>query len=260
VIADPPLSVSGFNISPGGRYSPDGFDTFKQYQISSYTSLPEMIFLERCLTMLKPGGRMGIVLSEKVLSDSKFQKARAFIESRAKILSIMALPKGIASQTLVKTNLVFLRKFTDVEKENYTRIKKEVTNKISSEYDAELNEINTRINSRGISKDERKELRSKHKQLLQEIEDAVYSGIKDKFDYSILISVLTFDRSPFDNFMPIEQQMSEVEKIFKEHRIKNHLWTERRDDVRYDIFNDVFQRVTAVGEPEIFYGKDFGDI
>ena len=43
--------------------------------------LTEVLFIERCLNLLKPGGRMGIVLPEGVLNNSNLQKVRDFVES-----------------------------------------------------------------------------------------------------------------------------------------------------------------------------------
>ncbi|SHN45722.1 N-6 DNA methylase [Chitinophaga sp. CF418] len=260
VFANPPMGVLSSHSPESLLYQPNGFKILSQYRVGEYASTLEVLFIERCLNLLKPGGRMGIILSEKILNDSKLQKAREFIESKAKILGITALPKGTLSLTSMKPNLVFLKKFTVEEKENYARVKDAVTNKIAPQYDEQLNEIGTRLNSRNVNKEERKELRNKQKQLLQEINDAINSGIKDEFDYSILISNITADQSSSNTAMPIEAQLSEIAKIFKEHRIKNNLWTERNEKIRYDIFNNAFQRVTAVGEPEIFYGKDSGSI
>ena len=89
----------------------------------------EVLFIERCLDLLRDGGRMGIVLPEGVLNSSYLQNAREYFESRAKILLIVSMPQDIfiSSGATVKTSLVFLKKFTQEEAKEYETIKKEVT-------------------------------------------------------------------------------------------------------------------------------------
>ena len=63
------------------------------YKIGS--GLTEVLFIERCLNLLKPGGRMGIVLPEGVLNGTNIQKAREFVEGRAKLLLIVSIPQDV---------------------------------------------------------------------------------------------------------------------------------------------------------------------
>ena len=44
------------------------------FQIGKFSGLTEVLFIERCLNLLKPGGRMGIVLPEGVLNNTNLQK------------------------------------------------------------------------------------------------------------------------------------------------------------------------------------------
>ena len=46
------------------------------YDLGAMSSLTEVLFIERCLNLLSPGGRMGIVLPEGVLNNTKLQKVR----------------------------------------------------------------------------------------------------------------------------------------------------------------------------------------
>lgn len=84
------------------------------YKTGEISGATEVLFVERCLDLLKAGGRMGIVLPEGVLNSSNLQKAREYFESRAKILLIVSLPQDlfVSSGATVKTSLVFLKKFT----------------------------------------------------------------------------------------------------------------------------------------------------
>ena len=80
----------------------------------------EILFIERCLDFLKPGGRMGIVLPDGILTNSSLQYVRDFITERAQILGVVSLPqiafrkpssKGSGDTgSGVKASLLFLRK------------------------------------------------------------------------------------------------------------------------------------------------------
>ena len=49
---------------------------------------PQLLFLERCLQFLKPGGRMGIVLPEAIFGMPTYEYVVTFIRQKAKILGI----------------------------------------------------------------------------------------------------------------------------------------------------------------------------
>jgi type I restriction enzyme M protein len=90
-----------------------GKSVLSLYDTGKMSSLTEVLFIERCLNLLRPGGRMGIVLPEGVLNNFKLQKVRDYVESRAKIVNITSIPQDvfIASGATVKPSLLFFRKF-----------------------------------------------------------------------------------------------------------------------------------------------------
>jgi len=75
----------------------------------------ELIFVERCLNLLKPGGRMGIVLPDGNLNNPSLAWLRRWVEGKAKLLAVVSLPEETfrSSNATVKASLVFLRKFTE---------------------------------------------------------------------------------------------------------------------------------------------------
>lgn len=83
----------------------------------------EILFLERCLDFLRPGGKMGIVLPDGILTNSSLQYVRDFITQRAQILAVVSLPQTAFTHygAGVKASLLFLRKKRDREflAENY---------------------------------------------------------------------------------------------------------------------------------------------
>lgn len=56
---------------------------------------PQILFIERCLNLLKPGGRLGIVLLESIFGMPKYRYVVDYITSRAKILAIVTLPEDL---------------------------------------------------------------------------------------------------------------------------------------------------------------------
>lgn len=85
------------------------------YQINNNST--EILFIERCINLLKPGKRAGIVLPEGVLDNPALDRVRRFVESRAKILNITSIPADVflSSGANIKPSLVFIEKFKDGE-------------------------------------------------------------------------------------------------------------------------------------------------
>jgi type I restriction enzyme M protein len=77
----------------------------------------EIVFVERCLSLLKPGGRMGIVLPDGNLNNPSLTWLRRWCEGKARILAVVSLPEETfrSADTTVKASLVFLRRFTDAD-------------------------------------------------------------------------------------------------------------------------------------------------
>lgn len=71
-----------------------------------------ILFIERTLDMLRPGGRMAIVLPQGVLNTTNMEYVRDYLLDKARIIAVV----GLHSNTFrphagVKTSLVFLQKW-----------------------------------------------------------------------------------------------------------------------------------------------------
>lgn len=76
-------------------------------------SLPqEIVFINRCLEFLKPGGKLGIVLPDGVLANSSTQDVRDWITRWSKLKALVSLPQETFSPygAGVKSSVLFLEK------------------------------------------------------------------------------------------------------------------------------------------------------
>lgn len=56
---------------------------------------PQILFLERCLQLLKPGGRMGIVLPESIFGMPTYNYVVTYLRQKTKIFAIVAMPEDL---------------------------------------------------------------------------------------------------------------------------------------------------------------------
>jgi type I restriction enzyme M protein len=56
---------------------------------------PQILFLERCLQLLKPGGRLGIVLPEAIFGMPTHEYVVQYLRDRARIRAIIAMPEPL---------------------------------------------------------------------------------------------------------------------------------------------------------------------
>jgi len=77
----------------------------------------DVLFIERDLNFLKPGGRMAIVLPQGVLNNTQMEYVRKFIFSKAKLLAVVELHGNtFKPHTGTKTSVLFLQKWCEDEK------------------------------------------------------------------------------------------------------------------------------------------------
>lgn len=100
----------------------------------------EILFIERCLDLLKPGGRMGIVLPEGVFNNPSLAYVREFCENRAFIRAVVSLPQEtfFSSGASVKASLLFLQKFTEKEQARFDAEQKRTMAEVEAKYMAEV--------------------------------------------------------------------------------------------------------------------------
>ena len=71
----------------------------------------QILFIERCLQLLKPGGRMAIVLPDGVFGNPSDRYIWEFILEKARVLAVVSLaPETFLPGTHTKTSVLFLEK------------------------------------------------------------------------------------------------------------------------------------------------------
>ena len=72
---------------------------------------PELLFIERCIDWLKPGGRMGIVLPKGILDNISYEAYREWLLDRCELSGVVTLHKDtFQPDTGVRTCILFLKK------------------------------------------------------------------------------------------------------------------------------------------------------
>ncbi len=240
-----------------------GVSLLDLYETGSMSSLTEVLFIERCLNLLKPGGRMGIVLPEGVLNNTNLQKIRDFVESRAKIILITSIPQDvfIASGATVKPSLLFFKKFTEEEAKQWKTITKKAEKEITKKYEPQTKPIIEKLELRGKeapTNGEKKELRAELKQLEDQISAEIKAQIKKEFNYQIPIAEV--EKAGISSTgSQIENELEPLAKEFKTYREKAKLWDTMIKSISYQITEEEIGRVRivdgVVSEPEVFYAK-----
>ena len=77
----------------------------------------EILFVERFIQLVKPGGWIAVIIPDGILSNSNAHYVRDFIAAKAKVEAIVSLPRETFKQagTSAKTSILFLRKLVENE-------------------------------------------------------------------------------------------------------------------------------------------------
>lgn len=91
-------------VEKNGVYGPSS-------ELLSEGAPPEMLFFERCLEWLAPGGRLGIVVPKSFLDTATYRPARALMFREAKLLAVTNCHKNtFQPHTGVRTSLLLIQK------------------------------------------------------------------------------------------------------------------------------------------------------
>lgn len=241
-----------------------GESLLDQFGVGKMSGLTEVLFIDRCLNLLKPGGRLGIVLPEGVLNNTNLQNVREYFEGRAKILLIVSIPQDVfmAAGATVKPSLMFFKRFTEEEQARYNGIKVKAFAEVQDKYIEELTSIENDLAKRGkeaLPAPDKKKLRARKKEIETAIDQEAKTLVKQRFDY--IIPIADIKRAGINSIgIKIENDLEPLLKEYTKYRKENNLWNTRHAYTSYQYNDGGMTRIREfdgmVCEPEVFYGKD----
>lgn len=133
VLTNPPFGTKGkvnapkilaqFDLAHKWKYDKKQKKWIKTSQLLREQT-PEILFIERCWQLLKPYGRMAIVLPDGILTNSTLGYVRQWIMDHARILAVVSLPPEtfIPYGAGAKASVLFIQKLPE---EKLEELKKE---------------------------------------------------------------------------------------------------------------------------------------
>ena len=182
------------------------------YDLGNTSTLTEVLFMERCLRLLKKGGRMGMVLPEGVLNNKNLQAVREYFEGKAKIILICSIPQDvfIAAGATVKPSLVFMRRFTNDEESEYANCKSEALAEVTALHQAEIDKLKATIAKADALteslKDDLKKAQTKLKQAKKDKKNTT----------SVETEITTIKKEQADNRLNKKTAEKELKELYKQ--------------------------------------------
>lgn len=182
------------------------------YDLGNISTLTEVLFMERCLRLLKKGGRMGMVLPEGVLNNKNLQAVREYFEGKAKIILICSIPQDvfIAAGATVKPSLVFMRRFTNDEESEYANCKSEALAEVTALHQAEIDKLEATISKADALteslKDDLKKAQTKLKQAKKDKKNTT----------SVETEITTIKKEQADNRLNKKTAEKELKGLYKQ--------------------------------------------
>ena len=221
------------------------------YDSGKLSGLTEVLFIERCLRLLKPGGRLGIVLPEGVLNTTQLQSVRELFEGMAKIILITSIPQDVfmASGATVKPSLMFFKKFTTEEVVQYEQAKAKAYEQVTAKYADELTALNTFIADKSNPRSEIKAKKAELKVLEAKIAEEVKPIVKQLFDYQIPIAQVQ-KAGITTTGAECENELEELLKEYVPYRKEHKLWEATAKHFEYKVENNHLYKKLNDGEWE----------
>lgn len=202
-----------------------GESVLSLYDSGKLSGLTEVLFIERCLRLLKPGGRLGIVLPEGVLNNTQLQSVRELFEGMAKIVLIASIPQDVfmASGATVKPSLMFFKKFTAEEVIQYEQANTKAYEQVTAKYAEQIAELASFIEDKKNPRSEIKVKKAELKVLEAQIAEEVKPIVKQLFDYQIPIAQVQ-KAGITTTGAECENELEELLKEYTPYRKEQKLW------------------------------------
>ena len=101
----------------------------------------DVLFIERILKMLKPGGRAAIVLPQGKFNNSSLAFIREWILKKARLLAVVGLhPNTFKPHTGTKTSVLFVQKYTQQQLADIAKVHDQVAT-ACPDYEADIQQL-----------------------------------------------------------------------------------------------------------------------
>ncbi len=134
IVTNPPFGVS----VDSRNYNFNSYKTCQdEYGYNLKTQTSEIVFMEKCLKLLKPNGRLAVVVPRSIVTNNNLQKARSVLSTYGYIEAIINLPPEtfILSGTQTATSILFIKKYKN-EKEPLEYLNIVIGNIFNTGYDS----------------------------------------------------------------------------------------------------------------------------
>jgi type I restriction enzyme M protein len=114
---------------------------------------PQILFIERCIQLLKESGKLGIVLPEGIFGNPSDRYIWDFLKSNGKILGIISLDQNtFQPYTCNKTSILFFQKLKDIP--NEYKIDFAIIDNVGHDKDGKTQYILNKDGTKKLDKDE----------------------------------------------------------------------------------------------------------
>jgi type I restriction enzyme M protein len=208
----------------------NGTEKEQEKRVKSAKIKTEILFIERCLSLLRPGGRLGIVLPEGIFNNPSLAYVREFCENRAFIRAVVSLPQEafFSSGASVKASLLFLQKFTEAEQADFDAKQDAAGAEVKERYEAEMTAETARLEAAITAAKEakegerrkalQKELADYQKRMAEIIARETRALLKERFPYPIFlydarkVGITATGEQDQNELFPNDSQPPDIEK------------------------------------------------
>lgn len=158
----------------------------------------EHLFINRCLDLLKPNGRLGIVLPEGVFNTPNAEYVRKFVEGRAFIRAVISLPQEtfVSSKASVKCSILFIQKFDEDSLNKWNNLLENHQNTLRQNHKDDLERLQEIISYRRqkgekeakFSAEDKKQAKKELKELEEKIAKLAWQNARNDFNYPIFMA------------------------------------------------------------------------
>lgn len=206
-------------------------EILKKFKISENKTVitTQILFIERCINLLKECGKMAILLPNNVFNGSESKDIREFVENNGFILSTVTLPREtfLSSNADVNCSLLFFQKFSQTQQKSWfetIEYSKKTVEIAQHETRTSIQEIldrkmsNSTKNENSELKKLQKEAIKKLSELNKQVEIQGRMLAKKSFDYPIFMF-----EAEFSGITATGEQNSKNDLVFALQDYKNYL-------------------------------------